>query len=126
MLVRGATVSRTTSLGLLSNLLSLRHEQWIDGARIDRDIPLHAPADGACEFCPLNGLAGHRRNAKQRTARLAEQIGEADGIVDIRADVRIEEHLDWLSILHRHFLSGTEAGALPSWPTARCRVSSPP
>jgi hypothetical protein len=41
----------------------------------------------------LSRFAGHRRDPDKLALRLSEKVGKRDGIIDIIAYVRIEEHL---------------------------------
>ena len=64
----------------------------------DRDSPPRGPADRVRDRRPLLRLAADGRDPEQIAPRLLQQIGQADGVVDVAADVRIQQDLFHLGI----------------------------
>src|SRR5258708_803161 len=84
-----------------SRLMLVLEKQWMLDARIKRlgGFSRHL-AECAREHGTLVCLSGDCRDPGQLAAWLSQEIGQRHGIINIRANVGIIEHLDRLWICH--------------------------
>ena len=71
--------------------LALLDEQGQRRSRVDRHVAARRAAEGARDRGAPLGLAAHRGDAGQLGAALGEEVREAEGIVDVAADVGVQE-----------------------------------
>ena len=76
--------------GLRCQRLARRDEQRPRRAGKDGHVFARCPADGAGQHGAFLRLAADGGDAQQFALRLGQQVSEADGIVDIAADVGVE------------------------------------
>src|SRR5512140_846500 len=79
-------------LGLLGAGLFLLNHQRTLRSRIDGDVASGSPANRAGQHGSLFRFAGNGRYSEQVAMGVEKQIGKADRVVDISADVGIEKN----------------------------------
>ena len=87
----------------LRNLrLRRRPQEGRLGASADRDIrPTRRPAHGVGQGGANRRLPTHGRDAEQLARRLREEVGKAHCVIDVTADVGVEQHLHAMELSHR-------------------------
>jgi hypothetical protein len=77
--------------GLRCLWLLLRSQQWMLHTGKNGDVfPGHF-TEHTGKHCPLLSFAGDRRNAEQLALGLGQQVGQAERIIDVAADVGIQQ-----------------------------------
>ena len=84
-------VGQGHGLGSLGLLLWDQERRF--GPRKDRHILARNLAERAGQHGPLVGLAGDGGDAEQLTVGLGQEVGQADSIVNVRADVGVQKKL---------------------------------
>ena len=72
--------------------LALLREQGQRRSRVDRHVLPRGAAECARDRGSPFGFAAHRRDAGKLAAATGEQVREAECVVDVAADVRVEEN----------------------------------
>ena len=88
--------------GLLCNFLTLLTLQRMVCAGVNRYLFAGCLAQKAGKRGPLFGLACDCADPQQLTVRVREEVGQADGIIHVSADVSIEQNFSHKSHVFCH------------------------